>query len=265
MSLHHSFILMSLGLSVWFGIQGLLPRSAANLSENLSEKRVQAKTLETENIETEAIAQGRAELPEMPSSGPVSRGGVRGGVRSGDGWMAHLRSLRSMSSPAMSPGVTWMPVMLGQGLWVERPVAGGEVPVAVRQNEQQTGRVLVDLSDRKLYLYVNGDLDTQYDVAIGREEWETPVGHYRVGEMQRDPAWEHPLTGRVVPAGPENPLGAAWISFLTDGDYSFGLHGTLNESLMGEAVSHGCVRMRNDDILALYERVQPGWSLDVVR
>lgn len=137
------------------------------------------------------------------------------------------------------------------------------------------GKVVVDLSDRKVYLYSylyglessnSGDekkLAATYDVAIGQDDWETPLGNYQVGDMQTNPAWEHPLTGRVVPPGPDNPLGAAWISFLSKGDYSFGLHGTINESLIGQAVSHGCIRMRNADILALYGAVEPGWPLQV--
>lgn len=245
---------MSLGLSVWFGIQGLLPHASIEPSD---------KAVKTEAIGAEFIPQAEVEQAEGPLQGAATGGSP--------GWMMHLRSLRSVAPVPVNPVTTspmmaWVPIALGKNLLLtDRTFSGGEVPVAVRQNEQETGRVLVDLSDRKVYLYLNGDLDAEYEVAIGQEEWETPVGQYRVGEMQRDPAWEHPLTGRVVPPGPENPLGAAWISFLTDGDYSFGLHGTLNESLMGEAVSHGCVRMRNDDILALYERIQPGWSLEVVR
>ena len=133
---------------------------------------------------------------------------------------------------------------------------------------QPKGKVVVDLSERKVYLYdLKADRPPKrvatYDAAIGQADWETPTGDYEVGDMQTDPAWEHPLTGRVIPPGPENPLGAAWISFLSKGDYSFGLHGTINESLIGKAVSHGCIRMRNADILALYEAVEPGWPLQV--
>ena len=126
--------------------------------------------------------------------------------------------------------------------------------------------VVVDLSDRLLYLYADRQSDiaiAQYDIAIGQDGWETPLGRYLIEDMQTDPAWQHPITNEVFPPGEDNPLGAAWISFLTTEDYSLGLHGTNDESLVGQAVSHGCIRMRDADILALYEKVNLGWPLDV--
>ena len=89
------------------------------------------------------------------------------------------------------------------------------------------------------------------------------MGRFEVIELAVDPTWEHPATGLRIPPGPGNPLGAAWISFLTTEDYSLGIHGTLDESLVGQAVSHGCIRMRNADIQALYAKVAVGWPLDV--
>ncbi|WP_448572469.1 L,D-transpeptidase, partial [Trichothermofontia sp.] len=62
----------------------------------------------------------------------------------------------------------------------------------------------------------------------------------------------------VIPPGPDNPLGPRWIGFWTDGKNFIGFHGTPNESLIGQAVSHGCVRMRNQDIQALYAQVEMG-------
>jgi len=128
------------------------------------------------------------------------------------------------------------------------------------------GRVVIDLSDRQVYLYPSPDSKTataQYDIAIGQDGWETPPGRYLIEAMQTDPAWQHPITHEVVPPGEDNPLGSAWIGFLTTQDYSLGLHGTNDESLVGQAVSHGCIRMRNDDIVALYGQVGLGWPLDV--
>jgi hypothetical protein len=60
------------------------------------------------------------------------------------------------------------------------------------------------------------------------------------------------------PPGPENPLGARWIGFWTDGNNAIGFHGTPHEHLIGQAVSHGCVRMRNTDVIELYERIRVG-------
>ncbi|WP_416338801.1 L,D-transpeptidase [Microcystis aeruginosa] len=103
-----------------------------------------------------------------------------------------------------------------------------------------------------------------YPVAIGRPGWETPTGEFRVIQMVREPVWEHPFTGQLVPSGKNNPLGARWIGFWTDGANFIVFHGTNPENLIGWAVCHGCVRMRDRDIKALLEKVQIGTSVIVI-
>lgn len=95
-------------------------------------------------------------------------------------------------------------------------------------------------------------------MAIGKKGWETPTGNYQVIQMIQNPSWQHPWTDEIVPAGLNNPLGERWIGFWTDGKNYIGFHGTPTESLIGQAVSHGCVRMRNRDIKALFEQVKMG-------
>jgi len=123
--------------------------------------------------------------------------------------------------------------------------------------------LVIKLSDRRVYLYRNNILLASYPIAIGKAGWETPIGNYKVIEMQRDPAWQHPWTGKIIPPGAENPLGARWIGFWTDGKNFIGFHGTPQEQLIGQAVSHGCVRMRNKDILSLYAQVDVGTPVTV--
>jgi hypothetical protein len=123
--------------------------------------------------------------------------------------------------------------------------------------------VVIKLSDRRVYVYYNRQLKESYPVAIGKAGWETPIGNYKVMDMQPHPIWEHPWTGEIILEGPKNPLGARWIGFWTDGRNSIGFHGTPAEQLVGQAVSHGCVRMRNKDILALYEQVKMGTPVTV--
>ncbi|WP_369831820.1 L,D-transpeptidase [Chlorogloea sp. CCALA 695] len=127
----------------------------------------------------------------------------------------------------------------------------------------ETTNLVLKLSDRRVYLYQGNKLTNSYPVAIGKAGWETPVGSYKVMEMQRDPIWQHPWTGKLVPPGAKNPLGARWIGFWTDGKNFIGFHGTPQENLLGQAVSHGCVRMRNQDILALYAQVDVGTPVTV--
>jgi L,D-transpeptidase ErfK/SrfK len=125
-------------------------------------------------------------------------------------------------------------------------------------------RLVLNLKQRRLYVYQGQKIITSYPVAIGRRGWETPTGKFTVIQMVREPVWEHPFTGQLVSSGKNNPLGARWIGFWTDGKNFIGFHGTPQENLIGRAVSHGCVRMRDRDIKALFEKVQIGTSVTVI-
>lgn len=124
--------------------------------------------------------------------------------------------------------------------------------------------LLLRLSERRLYRVRNGVVLASYPVAVGRADWQTPTGTFAVFQKRSHPAWEHPFTGTVVPPGPDNPLGARWIGFWSDGHHAIGFHGTPQADLIGQAVSHGCVRLRNEDIIALYEQVSLGTRVVVV-
>jgi lipoprotein-anchoring transpeptidase ErfK/SrfK len=126
------------------------------------------------------------------------------------------------------------------------------------QEEEQRSQLVVDLGDRKVYLYTNGDRAAGYDIAVGKAGWETPAGKFSIKTMQLNPAWQHPFTGDVFPTGEGNPLGSRWIGFWSDGTHQIGFHGTNQTDLIGQAVSHGCIRMRDGDIQRLYEQVAIG-------
>ncbi|MBD3881578.1 L,D-transpeptidase [Phormidium tenue FACHB-886] len=119
-------------------------------------------------------------------------------------------------------------------------------------------RLIVDLSDRQVYLFQDGVQVINYPTAVGQAGWETPTGQFRVVDMLIDPAWQHPFTGEIFSAGADNPLGSRWIGFWTDGTHQIGLHGTNQDDLIGQAVSHGCIRMRDADVQALYAQVAIG-------
>lgn len=127
-------------------------------------------------------------------------------------------------------------------------------------DDQNVGySLLVDLSDRQVYVYQDKVQQSNYIIAVGRDGWETPVGDYNVTNMQVDPAWQHPFTQEIVPSGAENnPLGSRWIGFWTDGSNQIGFHGTNQTSLLGQAISHGCIRMRDQDIQVMYTQATLG-------
>lgn len=131
-------------------------------------------------------------------------------------------------------------------------------------NPVENVRLVLKLKERRLYVYKGDKVSVKYPVAVGKPGWETPTGSFKVIQMIKDPAWAHPFKeGVVLPPGPQNPLGRRWVAFWTDGTNAIGFHGTPNESVMGRAVSHGCVRMRNKDVIALYELVSLGTSVTV--
>jgi len=130
--------------------------------------------------------------------------------------------------------------------------------------------LLLKLEERRLYLYVgDGDPSTRpevesFPVAIGRREYPTPTGHYKVRNKIVNPDfvvfdWKDPSHDvRTIPPGPDNPLGLRWIGFAQAHGWEIGFHGTPHPEVLGQAVSHGCVRMRNADIVRLYDRVRVG-------
>lgn len=126
-----------------------------------------------------------------------------------------------------------------------------------------SSHLVVDLSDRRVYVYKANKVFSSYPVGVGKHGWETPVGKFKVLDKQHNPAWIHPITGEVISSGPSNPLGERWIGFWSDGRHQIGFHGTNKESLVGQPVTHGCLRMRNQDIRQLYEQVSEGTIVTV--
>jgi lipoprotein-anchoring transpeptidase ErfK/SrfK len=124
-------------------------------------------------------------------------------------------------------------------------------------------QVVVDLSDHRAYVYAKDEVIASYPIAIGKKGWETPTGDFQVMHMQHHPIWRHPITGKVFEAGTDSPLGDRWIGFWSDGRNQIGFHGTPEVEVVGTAVSHGCLRMRNPDVRMLYEQVKVGTTVIV--
>lgn len=117
-------------------------------------------------------------------------------------------------------------------------------------------QLVLSLESRLLEVRTVNKPSVFYEVAIGQDDWQTPQGEFHVINKLENPAWQHPITHEKIASGPDNPLGTRWIGFWSDGQAQIGFHGTNQEELIGKAVSHGCVRMRNQDIEALYQQVE---------
>lgn len=137
------------------------------------------------------------------------------------------------------------------------------------------GSIVVNTYERQLY-YIEGDgMAMRYAVAVG-EEGLTLKGQATVGRKAEWPSWtptasmieRKPNLGQYaggVPGGPNNPLGAAALYLYRGGqDTYFRLHGTNAPWLIGQAVSNGCIRLTNEDIVDLYSRVPVGTQVLVI-
>jgi L,D-transpeptidase ErfK/SrfK len=159
-------------------------------------------------------------------------------------------------------GSTWPP-----GGWQanrSRPKAETSNAVTLTSPRAKDTKLVVDLSDRQVQVFRNGKSIGRYEIAVGQKGWETPIGEFQIHQMRKNPDWQHPITHKVIPAGaPDNPLGDRWVGFHADEHMTLGFHGTPNEASIGSAVSHGCLRMRNDDIRKLYQEVGLGTIVQV--
>ena len=114
--------------------------------------------------------------------------------------------------------------------------------------------IVVDLSDRKLYVMRGGETSREYRVAVGSPRHPTPRGSYRVGRVVWNPRWVPPDAEWARnkkardPGDPRNPMGKVKIFFRAPDYY---IHGTRETDSLGRAESHGCIRMRNADAVAL--------------
>ena len=170
--------------------------------------------------------------------------------------------------PAPSESTTSKPVSGNNAIPTTKPSADTPKPAVTATTSEpplvNVVTLLLKLKEKKVYVYKGDKLVTKYPVAIGKKGWETPTGEWQVMEKIKNPAWTSFKTGEVFAPGTENPLGARWIGFWTDGQDVIGFHGTANVKSIGTAASHGCVRMRNRDVKALFPLVKVGTTVKVV-
>jgi lipoprotein-anchoring transpeptidase ErfK/SrfK len=120
-------------------------------------------------------------------------------------------------------------------------------------------RLVVHLSTRDLQVIEDGKVTQTYGVAVGRPSHPTPTGSYRTGEIVWNPDWRPPPTDWArnktyqPPGAPANPMQAVKIYFKAP--YYF-IHGTNDPESIGEAASHGCIRMTPDDATALARTIE---------
>jgi lipoprotein-anchoring transpeptidase ErfK/SrfK len=225
---------------------------------------------------------------EIPLAVSYSRGVVHGlaaRVRT-----ALDRASRDATVSASASGLTVVPAQAGirvdsaaLGLRIEQALTGTNashtvaVPVRTIKPAVTTAQVaakypayiVINRAAFALRFYEHLKLAKTYEIAVGMQGLETPPGLYHVQWEQVNPPWYVPnkawagaLAGTVVPPGPADPLKARFMSF----DGGAGIHGIdpSEYGSIGHYASHGCVRMRIPDVIALYSRTPVGTPVFII-
>jgi len=152
------------------------------------------------------------------------------------------------------------------------PYAQATIPMEYRRHvvqytrKESPGTILVDTSNKFLYYVLPKGEAIRYGITVG-EQGQAWSGIATVGRKEEWPSWT-PTAGEqarlgpfpaVVPGGPRNPMGARGLYLYSGGkDTQYRIHGTNQPEYIGRAISSGCIRMTNEDVMDLYNRVKLG-------
>ena len=116
----------------------------------------------------------------------------------------------------------------------------------------------ISLKERYLTLFDNGKVLERFPVAIGAPESPTPAGSYAITRMEDAPVYHK--GGKVIAPGPKNPVGVRYMAYFQVGSGEYAIHGTAwpNWVKLRSAVSLGCIRMLNKDVVKLFQQVDVG-------
>ena len=165
---------------------------------------------------------------------------------------------------------------VGTGSWeVYRPNrargASNKSPIKKRivsyKGSQRKGTIIVDTAEKRLYFVMGNGKAMKYGIGVGRDGFRWS-GTHRISRKAEWPGWTPPArmirrvkreTGKQLksfyPGGPNNPLGARSLYI---GSTIYRIHGTNQPWTIGQAMSSGCIRLANDDVTDLYNRVRVG-------
>jgi lipoprotein-anchoring transpeptidase ErfK/SrfK len=148
-----------------------------------------------------------------------------------------------------------------------------KVWLAIRPNESRgwvpegklafyttSSKITIDLSERELRVYRRGDLVGTYPVAVGRPGLSTPTGFFFINQKLKPPTPNGAYGVLAIGISAFQPKLPYW-----DQGGPVAIHGTNEPWLIGKAISHGCVRMRNKDVLAVSRYAPAGSPVEIVR
>jgi lipoprotein-anchoring transpeptidase ErfK/SrfK len=142
------------------------------------------------------------------------------------------------------------------------PVTGIATPQVLQLSAE---RIVVHLGKFRVFLIRDGKRVFSAPIAIGQAAYPTPTGHYEIIAKIKNPTWVPPNSPwaaglEPIPPGASNPLGSRWIGTSAP---NIGFHATPQDSSVGHAASHGCMRMHRADVERLYDLIRVGTPVDI--
>lgn len=197
-------------------------------------------------------------------------------------------ALRKMAAVAAALAIAWTAAPASAESAFATFMRGGQKPVVHRNfasdkspiphqkvrftDVMEAGVIVIDTSERRLYYTLGSGKAIKYAVGVGREGFEWS-GTDRISRKAEWPGWTPPerMRARVLreegrklpaymPGGKNNPLGARAMYI---GSRIYRIHGTNQPWTLGQAMSSGCIRMANDDVINLYEQAPVGTKVIV--
>ncbi|MGV3650208.1 MAG: L,D-transpeptidase [Devosia sp.] len=205
--------------------------------------------------------------------------------------LAVVLTLASLASPAMAQNVSFrtifspsqtfsqqaqqpaqprrtQPLFASRSMQAPRAENRFARQMVAYQTREKAGTVVVDTNSKYLYLVMGNGQAMRYGIGVARPGFEW-AGTHKVTQKREWPGWTPPAAMRKrqphLPAymegGPDNPLGARALYL---GSTLYRIHGTNDPSSIGQNLSSGCIRMVNDDVIDLYNRVPVGTRVIVI-
>ena len=177
----------------------------------------------------------------------------------------------ALSLAGAAPAMAKLTYNTDTNLWEEQaaptPHGHGKYSAIPRETVSYDGKfkpgtIIVETEERRLYFVLPGGEAVKYGIGVGRDGFRW-AGQHTITRKAEWPGWTPPVEMRkrvpdlpaYMPGGPDNPLGARALYI---GATLYRLHGTSEPWTIGQAVSSGCIRLTNEDIIDLYDRVRVG-------
>ena len=139
-------------------------------------------------------------------------------------------------------------------------IAKPSAPAGSSASPARQRQIVISIADRQLAVLDNGQVLKTYPIAVGARRTPSPDGDFVIVNHAKDPTYRH--GDKEIAPGKDNPLGSRWMGLSLKG---YGIHGTNVQSSIGKAASHGCFRMRKQDVEELYTLVQVGDTVTIRR